>query len=148
MERYSLHDSLLVYPKQSEEQKNESHLYVYFTLFFVVNGTGHYRVKEEKTTFVKGDILFFSGEDNFFIEQSEHSQITVFKFTDNRSSKKVSFSEKILWLQRIEQIINCPDRAVGTIFQNIDDKKIIWNFFRLIIEEFSNGKAIISNIHL
>ncbi|KAA1242819.1 AraC family transcriptional regulator [Aquimarina sp. RZ0] len=149
MNRYTLHEIFVVHQYSFDKWEAAPHNHNYFEIIFVESGSGYHTINGVQFHYKENDIFLLAPEDTHHIEIENHSGFTHFKFTELLFSSKVNLPDRKFWLQRIEQLLHQPNIIPGDVISHEEDRRIIWDIYNVVMEEFKNEKAyhreIISN---
>ncbi|MBP2832245.1 helix-turn-helix domain-containing protein [Aquimarina sp. U1-2] len=149
MNRYTLHETFVVHQYETDEWEAEPHNHNYFEIIFIEQGKGYHTINGVRFPYQENNIFLMAPEDTHHFEIEKHSKFTYFKFTELLFSSKVNLPDRKYWLQRIEQLLHHPNIIPGDVISHEEDRTIIWDIHKVVLDEFKNEKVyyqeIISN---
>ena len=146
MNTYSLYDVLVVCPNDAQNKEKSTNATRYFDIVFIEKGQGTFTLNNEKHQFIDEDIFIIPKEITYHFENKISDKIHYFSFTEKLFSSKVKNAAFRYWLQRIEQILNFPYAYLQDVISVEDDRKIVWDLHKIVLEELKNERKFYREI--
>lgn len=146
MKTYSIYDIFIVYLNDAQNKEKPTHKNRYFDIIFIEKGRGVFTLNNQKHQFIEEDIFIIPKEIPYHFENKISNKVHTFTFTEKLFSTKIKNAAFRYWLQRIEQILNFPYAYLQDVISVEDDRKIVWDLQRIVLEELKNERKFYKEI--
>ncbi|MBE9461482.1 AraC family transcriptional regulator [Dyadobacter subterraneus] len=143
----SVHTPVLYHPFEIEYREmvtfpGKSYRNNYFTLIYIIDGTGIQFVNHHRFNYRKGNLFLITPQDTFSFDITNPTKFFFLSF--NTSYIKLNKDQD--WVQRMDFILNNASHRPGCILKNKVDKPLIASLVENIVQEQNNQQLYHSKI--